>query len=63
MNMDIIPSGTSKPERSSGLMLGTGGELSCLVELLPVRIRSIPKTLITLFSFSKVHIILNAEAN
>ena len=36
------PSGTSKPERSKGLMLGVGGELSDLVELFPVKIRSIP---------------------
>lgn len=36
------PSGTSKPERSNGLMLRVGGELSGLVELFPVKIRSIP---------------------
>lgn len=43
------PSGTSKPERSKGLMFGIGGEPSDLVELFPVKIRSIPAIIKTIF--------------
>lgn len=50
------PSGTSKPERSKGLMLGIGGEPSDLVELFPVKIRSIPAIIKTIFCNSLTYL-------